>query len=185
MKIKFLVVLAVICLFAHHVSAGGMKDGDKKNDEKKKVFKKKEKREKSCEETTKEERADCDKQCIPGFKPVFVFKEVGKYCEWECSYEALPPPPGAVVKKEKKIVKVTRAPKPKRPKKLRKECSGERVIKFQNCLVKVTGLIAFGDKTRNFDKKFAKLVQKKQKKGARKAKGGKRGGPKKPAQPAP
>ncbi|KAL7028906.1 hypothetical protein ACKWTF_006039 [Chironomus riparius] len=232
MKIKFLVVLAVICLFAHHVSASGMKAEEKKNDaapkpvpapkpkeekpvkpesseyeieiihhkaektvkkekekkthvEVKKEVKKKVKKEKTCEETLKEERADCEKSCSAGFKPVFTLKEDGKYCDWECNYEALPPPPGQKeVKKEKKIVTVTKAPKPKAPKKLKKECSGEKVIKFENCLVKVRGLIAFGDKTRNFDKKFAKLVAKKQKKGAKKAKKGKKGGPK-PAAPAP
>lgn len=226
MRIKFLVVLAVICYFAQHASANGM-GGEKKNDaapkppvaakpesseyevevikhkkehtekkekEKKthveihKTVKPKEKKVVACIDLpgTKKAKDECENKDVPaGYKGVFKITCEEK-CEWECNYEGLPPPPGAVKeeKKEKKVVKVMKPPKEKKEKKPKKECSGEKVIKFQNCLVKIRGLIAFGDKTKNFDKKFAKLVAKKQKKGAKKAKGGKKGGPKKAA-PAP
>lgn len=219
MRIKFLVVLAVICLCAHYASASGMGGSDKgkkdaapkpepkpakpesseyeieviKHNKEKTEKKEKEKKTrvvtrkitkmkenfKTCEETLKEEKADCEKGATAGYKAVFGFTDIGKECEWTCDYEALPTPPP-----QKKKVKVIKPPKEKTPKKPKKECSGEKVIKFQNCLVKVRGLIAFGDKTRNFDKKFAKLVQAKAKKGAKKAKGGKKGGKKGP-KPAP
>ncbi|XP_070507136.1 salivary gland SP38-40.A protein-like [Chironomus tepperi] len=230
MRIKFLVVLAVICYFAQHASASGMgkpekaepkpiaakpapakpeseeydvevihhkkEKTEKKEKEKKthveikKEVKKKEKKVIPCSEKVKDDKLACETKDVPaGYKGVFTYKD-DEDCDWSCDYEALPPAPGAKKddKKEKKVVKVVKPPKEKKEKKPKKECSGEKVIKFQNCLVKVRGLIAFGDKTRNFDKKFAKLVAGKKKKGAKKAKGGKKGAkaPKgqKPATPA-
>jgi hypothetical protein len=238
MKIKFLVVLAVICLFAHHVSASGMKADDKKKDdgkkndavapktvaapkvvapkpapapakpvsseyeieiihhqkdktvkkekekkthvEVKKEVKKKEKKFVPCSEKVQKDKLACETKDVPvGFKGVFTYKDDDD-CDWSCDYESLAPPAAAKKEDNKKIVKVVKPAKEKKEKKPKKECSGEKVIKFQNCLVKIRGLIAFGDKTKNFDKKFAKLVAGKQKKGAKKAKGGKKGG-KKPA----
>lgn len=238
MRIKFLVVLAVICYFAQHASASGMggekkKDEGKKKDvappapkpadkpapkpakpesseyevevvkhkkehtekkekekkthvEIKKEVKKKEHKVVACSDLPKVKQAkeDCSKDAPKGFLPNFKIT-CEEECTWECNYDAIPAPPGEKKeeKKEKKVVKVVKPPKEKKEKKPQKECSGEKVIKFQNCLVKIRGLIAFGDKTKNFDKKFAKLVAKKQKKGAKKAKGGKKPAPKKTATP--
>jgi hypothetical protein len=231
MKIKFLVVLAVICVFAHHVSASGMKADDKKKDvapkaveapkpkeekpkpapakpesseydievihhkkektvkkdkekkthvEIKKEVKKKEKKFVPCSEKVKDDKLACETKDVPvGFKGVFTYKD-DEDCDWSCDYESLAPAVEAKKEDKKKVVKVVKPAKEKKEKAPKKECSGEKVIKFQNCLVKIRGLIAFGDKTKNFDKKFAKLVAGKQKKGAKKAKGGKKGG-KKPA----
>jgi hypothetical protein len=233
MKIKFLVVLAVICVFAHHVSASGMKADDKKKDvapkavaapkpkeekakavaapakpesseydievihhqkektvkkdkekkthvEIKKEVKKKEKKFVPCSEKVKDDKLACETKDVPaGFKGVFTYKD-DEDCDWSCDYESLAPAADAKKEDKKKVVKVVKPAKEKKEKAPKKECSGEKVIKFQNCLVKIRGLIAFGDKTKNFDKKFAKLVAGKQKKGAKKAKGGKKGG-KKPA----
>ena len=231
MKIKFLVVLAVICLFANHVSANGMKADDKKKDdgkkkdavapvakkeekskpvaapvkpqsseyeieiihhqkektvkkekekkthvEVKKEVKKKEKKIVPCSEKVQKDKLACETKDVPaGYKGVFTYKD-DEDCDWECNYESLAPAAEAKKEDKKKVVKVVKPPKEKKAPK--KECSGEKVIKFQNCLVKIRGLIAFGDKTKNFDKKFAKLVAKKQTKGAKKAKGGKKAGPK-------
>lgn len=110
-----------------------------------------------CPETIRQHRESCERKCVKGFKPRFSFVDKDDVCEWKCDYDPIP-----VVTKapEKKVVTV----KKQKPLKKRKECSGERKFKFQNCLVKLTGLMAWGDKTRNFDQKFARLVNERKKK---------------------
>lgn len=120
-----------------------------------------------CSERLQDEKADCETKAPAGYKGIFDFKDT-KDCEWTCSYEALPTEaPKRVTRKVVKVVSrkkeggkkktaVAKAPK--------KECSGERKIKFANCLIKLNGLIAWGDKTKNFDKKFDKLVRNKKSK---------------------
>lgn len=201
MKVRYLVLLALVCLFAvasahkeekperperperppdndEYEYEVIRKEGKKEKSSKKekKVIKevvvtKKEKKPKvveSCDTLLKPEREDCLTNDIPeGYKSVFEIKNE-ENCEWACNYEALPTeapvaPPPQPKKKVKKLKK-------KKPAKNLKECSGEKKIRFSNCLVKVNGLIAWGAKTKGFDKKFEKfLKQAKSKKGKKKA----------------
>lgn len=223
MRIKFLVLFAVICLSLHHASAHGKghaehgkpeakaekprgkpeiieveevevvkhhrKEAEKHHTEKKtqvvhvkKEVKKKEHKHIPCAERVQDDKVECETKNVPkGYKGVFTYKD-NEDCEWECNYEALAPPPTAKPEAKKKVVKVLKE-KPQKP--LKKECSGERKIVFNNCLVKIRGLIAWGEKAKRFDNRFNKLFhgnkkakKQKQKKGGPKKGGPKKGGPK-------
>jgi len=208
MRIKFLVLIAVLCLtvvsahkssedkdrkygkqssrdiksIKHIKEVEENKERSKKVEIKKEIVK--EARRIPCIERIQKFKDSCERNAPKGYKGIFKYQE-NDDCDWECNYEGIPIPGGEQKPPIKKTVVVKKQREPReRPE--RKECSGEKKIMFSNCMVKVRGLIAFGDKTKNFDKKFEKLLRKKKKralKGGRRrkgAKGGRRAGPRKP-----
>ena len=98
MKFKFLIVLAVICIFVHQVTASGKKTGrrDEKRQapksEKDKALQKLAKptqKSLTCAEKTKKEKIDCETLDVPdGYKGVFTIQE-STNCDWTCNYESL------------------------------------------------------------------------------------------------
>jgi len=124
-----------------------------------------------CSEAILDDKFDCENKDVPkGYKGVFTYKD-NDDCDWECNYVALPTltPPT----KGTKVVKVIKH-KETTVKPDKKECSGEESFQFSNCLVKVSGLMAWGAKTKNFDKKFEALVNKKAAKADKKPKADKK-----------
>lgn len=218
MKIRFVVLLAIVCLCAHVASASGgdeksmkperperekyetedeevevihhskKKDKEKKQEKKvvtEVVHKKKEKKAKvvvPCSELPyiQNLKADCETKDVPeGYKAIFVITSEAD-CAWKCDYDALPTTAAPTTVAPKKLKK----PK-KQPKKALKECSGEQKIHASNCLFKLNGLIAWGGKTKNFEKKWEKFLAKaKTPKGGSKKKPAKKGKKKADKKPA-
>lgn len=143
-----------------------------------------------CEVRLVDVKKKCDESSTPEYQARFSFVESPE-CNWECNYDEIitattgpPKKKTVIIKKDKKEVQDNKGIKEKE----KKECSGEQVIRFSNCAVKIRGLIAFGAKTKNFDKKFEKLLNEKKKtdKGAKKPAALKKGasGKKAAAKPA-
>jgi hypothetical protein len=101
MRVKFLVVLAVICLYEYYVSASVIGWNDKvKQTEKlqvhfkttKKEVKKKPPKLIPCSEAVMANKISCETEDIPpGYKGIFTYKD-NTDCDWECNYQALPSP---------------------------------------------------------------------------------------------
>jgi hypothetical protein len=185
MKTIFLVFLAVTCLSAHFVyandvakeQAAAAKKSEAPKPKPSKVQltaeEKAQKKLKQCEETIKKADEDCEKECPPGY--AFRFESDLSDCSFNCKYTALnvtetkPRKATKVVAKKRKTnnkpgVKKTKKVVKRRRSESERECNGLKKFSFQNCQLKITGLFAFGEKTKNFDDKFEKLLAESNKK---------------------
>lgn len=125
-----------------------------------------------CNTKTLEERERCEKSATAEYTSTFNLKEDTDECKWTCDFTAVStiapatkPEPEAVKElKHGKRTATKKVTKTRKIKKNKKECEGEKKIVFNNCLVKLRGLIAWGDETKNFDKKFDKFLTKSNKK---------------------
>lgn len=170
MKNIFLVLLAFTCLSAHlafadtDVQAAPVKAPKAAKSPK---APKEKKPKVDCEKSVAADKEECEKNPPAGYKSIFILDKSD--CSWECKNEATgaptdgpaPKKPAKKVKKVKKVVKPTNDKKSLKAKKTKvlKECNGEKKILFKNCMLSIKGLIAFGDKTKNFDEKFEKFLE--------------------------
>lgn len=122
---------------------------------------------KTCDELLQSEKDACSASNANQHCSFQIFSEVD--CSFECKCESLITEVveehaegesgnagGHVEKKKRKIVKEGEK-KRKKKKAGGKECAGEKKLSFSNCLLKMKGLIAWGEDTANIDEKFANM----------------------------
>lgn len=141
-------------------SVNGKRKGKRKVEKAEKV-------EKTCEELLAPQRAECDAENCATKKCSFSILSESR-CEFECKCEEIieevitevVESEGGSAGAEKKVRKVKKAGAEKKKKKKvagGRECAGEKKLSFSNCLIKMKGLVAWGDNTANFDAKFDAL----------------------------
>jgi hypothetical protein len=122
-----------------------------------------------CSELLAPQKADCDASCNANQKCEFVISSE-ETCAWDCKCESiivetveevveqeseLEGANGEV--KRRKVKKEASGGKKKKIVKDGKECSGTKKLSFSNCLIKLKGLVAWGEETKDFDSKFNAL----------------------------
>lgn len=122
---------------------------------------------KSCDELLQSEKDACAAEHTNQHCSFQIFNE--EDCSFECKCESLitevveeavhteeANAGGHMEKKKRKIVKEGEKKK-KKKKAGGKECAGEKKLSFSNCLLKMKGLIAWGEDTKNIDERFANM----------------------------
>lgn len=123
---------------------------------------------KTCDELLQSEKDSCAATNTNNQKCSFLILSE-ENCNWECQCQVITTEVvqevvneegnnnGAIVEKKRRKIVKEGGEKRKKKKAGGKECAGEKKLSFSNCLLKMKGLIAWGEDTANIDARFAQM----------------------------